>query len=146
STRYNVQLNFAPGELKQPSEHELILTPDRNGESAELNVVFNSSIAPPGSFAEIRELNTKSWKEFWTTGGAIDFSGCIDPRAKELERRVVLSQYLTAIQCNGFYPPQETGLTMNSWYGKFHIEMHIWHATHYGMWNRLEELKRSMYW
>jgi hypothetical protein len=146
STRYNVQLNFTPGELKQPSEHELIVTPDRNGESAELNVVFNSSMAPRGSFAEIRELNAKSWKEFWTTGGAIDFSGCIDPRAKELERRVVLSQYVTAIQCNGFYPPQETGLTMNSWYGKFHIEMHIWHAAHYGMWNRPEELKRSMYW
>ncbi len=23
---------------------------------------------------------------------------------------------------------QETGLTFNSWYGKFHIEMHWWHA------------------
>jgi hypothetical protein len=33
-----------------------------------------------------------------------------DKRAIELERRVVLSQYLTAIQCSGSMPPQETGL------------------------------------
>jgi len=28
------------------------------------------------------------------------------------------AQYLTAIQCSGTTPPQETGLTCNSWYGK----------------------------
>src|SRR5207237_821739 len=63
------------------------------------------------------------WKNFWLTGSAVDFSGSKDPRAKELERRIVLSQYLTAIQCSGSTPPQETGLTTNSWYGKFHLEM-----------------------
>ena len=41
------------------------------------------------------------WKKFWTNGAAVDFSGSKDPRANELERRVVLSQYLTAIQCSG---------------------------------------------
>ena len=51
-------------------------------------------------------------------------AGSSDCRAAELERRIVLSQYLTAIQCAGSMPPQETGLTVNSWYGKFHLEMH----------------------
>ncbi len=55
-------------------------------------------------------------------GGAIDLSGSTGPRAQESERRIVLSQYLTAIQCSGNTPPQETGLTCNSWYGKFHLE------------------------
>ena len=32
---------------------------------------------------------------FWEVGGVVDFSECTDPRAKELERRTVLSQYLT---------------------------------------------------
>ncbi len=62
----------------------------------------------------------------------------------ELERRIVLSQYLTAIQCSGMYPPQETGLTYNSWEGKFHLEMHWWHEAQFALWNRLPLLERSL--
>jgi hypothetical protein len=56
----------------------------------------------------------------------------------------VLSQYLTAIQCAGRRPPQETGLTFNSWHGKFHLEMHWWHAVHFALWGRLPLLERSL--
>lgn len=86
------------------------------------------------------------WRRFWTEGGAVELAGSKDPRAPELERRVVLSQYLTAIQCAGSKPPQETGLTVNSWYGKFHLEMHWWHAAHFVLWNRLALLERSLGW
>lgn len=86
------------------------------------------------------------WEKFWSTGGVIDFSNSTDKRAQELERRVVLSQYLTAIQCSGSMPPQETGLTTNSWYGKFHLEMHWWHAAHFPLWNRASMLERSLGW
>jgi protein-glucosylgalactosylhydroxylysine glucosidase len=37
-------------------------------------------------------------------------------------------------------------LTMNSWYGKFHLEMHWWHATHFALWNRASLLEKSMGW
>jgi len=86
------------------------------------------------------------WKRFWSTGGAVEFAESGEPRAAELERRVVLSQYLTAIQCAGSMPPQETGLTVNSWYGKFHLEMHWWHAAHFALWNRLPLLEKSLGW
>ncbi len=43
-------------------------------------------------------------------------------------------------------PPAETGLTCNSWYGKFHLEMHPWHAAHFPLWGRPELLERSMDW
>ena len=59
---------------------------------------------------------------------------------------MVLSQYLTAIQCAGSAPPQETGLTCNSWYGKFHLEMHWWHAAHFALWGRTPLLERSLGW
>ncbi|MBN1125557.1 MAG: hypothetical protein JXA82_11150 [Sedimentisphaerales bacterium] len=98
------------------------------------------------NFDKIRNLAARHWHRFWTTGGAIDFSQCTDPRASELERRIVLSQYLTAIQCAGSSPPQETGLVCNSWYGKFHLEMHWWHAVHFALWDRLELLERSLPW
>ena len=47
---------------------------------------------------------------------------------KELNRRLVLSLYLLKINSLGTYPPQETGLTFNSWNSKFHLEMHPWHS------------------
>ncbi len=102
----------------------------------------NSPLAPDAVFAASRE----AWQRHWTSGGALDLSECRDPRAAELERRVVLSQYLTAIQCAGSLPPQETGLTCNSWYGKFHLEMHWWHAAHFTLWGRAEKLERSLAW
>lgn len=96
--------------------------------------------------AKLSTESTNSWRNFWLTGAAVDFSGSKDPRAKELERRVVLSQYLTAIQCSGSRPPQETGLTTNSWYGKYHLEMHWWHGAQFALWNRFPLLDRSLDW
>jgi len=90
--------------------------------------------------------SARYWNRFWSTGGAVDLADSSDRRAEELERRVVLSQYLTAIQCSGNQPPQETGLTVNSWYGKFHLEMHWWHAAHFAHWNRLPLFERSLGW
>jgi hypothetical protein len=86
------------------------------------------------------------WSSYWQNGAMVDFQGSKDPRANELERRVVLSQYLTAVNGAGLYPPQEEGLFSNSWSGKFHLEMHAWHAAHFAAWGRGELLERSMPW
>lgn len=86
------------------------------------------------------------WANYWNTGGIIDFGHVKDPRARELERRVVLSQYLMGAQECGPQPPQETGLTYNSWYGKFHLEMTWWHLTHYALWGRAKLLDRPLTW
>ncbi|MEZ0244798.1 MAG: hypothetical protein ACAH11_15600, partial [Sphingomonas sp.] len=96
----------------------------------------------PASVAKV----TQRWRDFWTKGGAIDFSGSTDPRAPELERRVVLSQYLSAINEAGELPPQEEGLFSNSWNGKFHLEVHPLHSAHWALWNRPELLERSLAW
>lgn len=89
---------------------------------------------------------TGHWRAYWQHGGMIDFSGTADPRAAELERRIVLSQYLTAINAAGTVPPQEEGLFSNSWNGKFHLEMHPWHAAHFALWGRPALLARSLDW
>jgi hypothetical protein len=105
-----------------------------------------SSGAPLPTVRSAMGASERGWSGFWQSGGAVDLDGSKDPRAKELERRIVLSQYLTAIQCAGSAPPQETGLTCNSWYGKFHLEMHWWHAAHFALWGREELLERSLPW
>jgi hypothetical protein len=116
----------------------------------ELRAIFEFSAKPiagtPPKVGQVQGESILFWDRFWKNGAAIDFSGSSDKRAAELERRVVLSQYLTAIQCSGSLPPQETGLTCNSWYGKFHLEMHWWHAAHFPMWNRAGFLERSLAW
>jgi len=58
----------------------------------------------------------------------------------------VLSQYLMALNAAGEVPPQEEGLFSNSWNGKFHLEMHPWHAAHFALWNRPDYLERSLPW
>ncbi|MFT4089107.1 MAG: hypothetical protein QM645_00150 [Asticcacaulis sp.] len=86
------------------------------------------------------------WRDYWVTGGVIDFTGSTDARAHELERRVVLSQYLMKVNGSGALPPQEEGLYSVSWAGKFHLEMHMWHAAHFAQWQRPELLERSLDW
>ena len=116
-------------------------------------LAFTVDYAPAGTMLPDSETvdavalqSQEHWRRFWENGAAVDFSLCTDPRAKELERRVVLSQYLMAIQCAAGEPPQETGLTYNSWFGKFHLEMHWWHQVHFALWNRAEMLKPSLEW
>ncbi|MDY3919679.1 MAG: glycoside hydrolase family 65 [Candidatus Limivivens sp.] len=95
-----------------------------------------------GTVSESRER----WAHFWDTCGVMDLHESEDPRAAELERRIVLSQYLLALQSLGSVPPQETGLTCNSWYGKFHLEMYPWHCAWAPLWNKPGMLKGSLNW
>lgn len=147
STRYFTNVSLNNGELKQTSSHEFLISSSQNSEWMDIGVVFSRDKKPYDiDFDEVARYNNEHWKNFWMGGGVIDFSKCTDPRATELERRVVLSQYLTKIQCSGTLPPQETGLTMNSWYGKYHLEMHWWHGVHFALWNRASLLNRSLEW
>lgn len=98
------------------------------------------------SAVETAEASAKYWGDFWNKGGVVDFSHCTDPRAKELERRVVLSQYLLAAQCAAPTPPQETGLTYNSWFGKFHLEMIWWHQAQFALYGHEDLLARTLPW
>jgi hypothetical protein len=89
------------------------------------------------SVAEIFAETASHWANFWETGGAIDLSGSKDPRWMELERRIVLSQYLTAVQSAGSYPPAESGLmSIDRWGSQFHMEMVWWHLAHFALWDR----------
>jgi hypothetical protein len=99
----------------------------------------------PGAEEALR-ASAEHWKKFWEEGAAVELAGSTDPRAPELERRIVMSQFLTALHCAGSSPPQETGLICNSWNGKFHLEMHWWHSAHFAFWNRLPLLERSLAW
>jgi hypothetical protein len=129
------------------ADHSFEISPSGKVGEICLNIEFREVLAElnPDPFELTMNKNNKSWEQFWGSGGAVDLSESTDPRWKELERRIVLSQYLTAIQSRQQYPPQETGLTCDSlWHGKFHLEMHWWHSVHFALWGRLEYLENTL--
>lgn len=95
---------------------------------------------------ECEQSSSCKWQDFWEKGAFISFEGSTDPRAQELERRIVLSLYNSAINSCTSMPPQETGLTINSWYGKAHLEMYLWHLAYLPLWGRCDLLKKSLSW
>ena len=97
-------------------------------------------------YDQYHKATLRHWSHWWKQSAIVDFSACTDPRAKELERRVVLSQYLTQINCANNMPPQETGLTYNSWFGRPHLEMTWWHAVDFSLWNRPEVIEQMLKW
>lgn len=151
TTRYFIILTWqGKATLKETTRHTFAIVPQSNTIclSAEFKKDLGevAQLAHETDFSDVELLASQHWERFWNEGAAVDFSHCKDARAKELERRVVLSQYLLAIQSAGQTPPQETGLTMNSWFGKFHLEMILWHQAWLPLWGHESLLTRTLNW
>lgn len=148
ATRYYVDASVdRPAKIESIGPHHLRVLPSEPTQSMTLLVAFSEQKTPAlPSAEEARAAVARHWHGYWQDGGVIDLSRSTDPRAHELERRIVLSQYLMALNAAGTLPPQEEGLFSNSWNGKFHLEMHPWHAAHFAIWGRTKLLERSMPW
>lgn len=147
STAYYVKITWNGAEAPQMNGRNVVtITPI--ADDWDFTATFSSEIPADENptFAQTAEASAKYWQDFWNNGAAVDFSNCTDPRAKELERRVILSQYLLAIQSAGSTPPQETGLTYNSWFGKFHMEMIWWHQSWLPLYGHADLLNRTLPW
>ncbi len=148
NTRYYVKLQWeGKATLCETAKHHFTLS----GEGDVLAfcaeyTAKNEQKAKPFEFDQYNKDVCRAWPRFWNAGGIVDFSECTDPRAKEIERRVVLSQYLTQINCANTTPPQETGLTYNSWFGRPHLEMTWWHMVDFSLWGRPKTLETILDW
>lgn len=131
-------------QISKNGPHHFDITSE--GEALSLRLIFSEKPAPESipSMTEALHDCQNHWEHFWSQGGFVHIQNGGD-KGRELMRRIILSQYLTAVNCAGTLPPQETGLTMNSWFGKFHMEMHYWHAAHFASWGRPELLERSLW-
>ncbi len=147
STVYYVEITWTgKAKLSQEANNKLKLTP--GADNLKFNVGFyeeRPATVQPDYEACLQSAN-KSWMDYWKTTGVIDFSSCTDERAPRLERRIVLSQFLMRAQEAQNYPPAETGLTYNTWFGKFHLEMLMWHSFQFAQWNKPELLENQLRW
>lgn len=139
-TRYYTSLRWtSPATFQKEgtaSPHRFELSPE-DTESLSFTCLFSKEEQPDLPVTDqLFDESIRGWKAFWESGAALDLSESKDPRWKELERRVVLSQYLMKVNEAGSLPPQESGLVNNGWYGRFHFEMIWWHDVHYALWNR----------
>ncbi|MFT5884108.1 MAG: hypothetical protein ACI9IP_000563 [Arcticibacterium sp.] len=134
--------------IKDARNHEkgVFIQPSYSSKEWTFTWAFNQKVKDlqKASFDVVRNENESAWQSFWNSGGMIDFGKVKDERAKELERRMVLSMYLTRVNCGGKTPPQETGLTFNSWYGKPHMEIFWWHGVHFAQWGKPEILEDQL--
>ena len=92
-----------------PSAHRYILTPQKGTGSISTSIAFSlESLGRIPNYWAVLESSINGWADFWQNGGFIDvYTGSSDKRADELQRRIVLSQYLLRVNEAGDYPPQE---------------------------------------
>ena len=101
----------------------------------------------PATVDDVVDAAAGWWEAFWLHGAAVDFSRCSDPGAvAELERRV----RTVAVPHRGplcrFRTAPGNGPRHQLLGGKFHLEMHWWHAAHFVQWGRPELLRHSLSW
>jgi protein-glucosylgalactosylhydroxylysine glucosidase len=133
--------------LNNTSTNQYLIEPISSSNTWSFTINFSKTkISNIGNYQSLANYNDAYWLKHWNTTGIIDFGSTTDPRAFELERRMVLSLYQTKINCGGNMPPQETGLVQNSWFGKPHLEMAWWHGVHFSLWNKPEVLENHLKW
>jgi hypothetical protein len=148
-TAYHVAIAWqGGGGLVEREPHHYMLSPGAGSRTMEFSVAFAPRSLPDvlPDFQQTQAASAMHWKDHWLRGAMVDFSGSKDPRAAVLEQRIVHSQYLMAAQMAGDTPPQESGLTCNTWYGKHHSEMIWWHSAHFALWGRDRLLEKNLEW
>jgi hypothetical protein len=124
--------------------HQYILQPTA---TSRLSFTINYGLSSNERYDTVDKVPQKThkwWADYWKQGAFVDLvSKKPSANAMELQRRIILSQYLLAINSASKDPPQESGLVNIGWYGKFHLEMYFWNTGYFLRWGR-SSLSRSI--
>ena len=96
-----------------PAAHRYSLLPRSLKKSFSLSVNYSPagtavSVLP---FSTVAQESQQTWEAFWSSSGFVDvFTGSTDPRADELQRRIILSRYLMRVNEAGDTSPQEVSI------------------------------------
>ncbi|KAL5000867.1 Six-hairpin glycosidase-like protein [Aspergillus recurvatus] len=147
-TTYFVSLRWphsSPLLLLQPrnatglTKHQYTLKPRSKTSTLSFSALFSPERSSPALPSTIRHRNSLAWNDYWQIGGFVDLTSSPNPAANEIQRRIILSQYHVRVNSAATaQSPQESGLMNNGWYGKFHMEMVVWHNAHWVTWGRGE--------
>ncbi|OAG04836.1 uncharacterized protein CC84DRAFT_805309 [Paraphaeosphaeria sporulosa] len=117
--------------------HRYTLKPSKKSSSISFTAHFSPDQRTPPLPSTIQKRNKLEWNRYWQEGGFVDLTASSNPNATELQRRIITSQYHVRVNSAAKdQSPQESGLMNNGWYGKFHMEMVIWHNAHWATWGK----------
>lgn len=145
----DTSLSFArdePEDSDTIKAHRYTLSSANNGvhdDKISFTAHYGLALKTPALPTDIHTRNSAGWHQYWEEGGFVDLTASTNPRAHELQRRIILSQYAMRVNSAGTgQPPQESGLVYNGWWGKFHLEMVVWHCAQWATWGRHQYLDR----
>ncbi|KAH8423980.1 uncharacterized protein LDX57_001736 [Aspergillus melleus] len=119
------------------ARHRYSLISTSSSSTLEFTAHFSPAKQVPNLPSSIKRQNSAGWNKYWKEGGFVDLTSSSNPKADELQRRIILSQYHVRVNSAAKgQSPQESGLMNNGWYGKFHMEMVVWHNAHWATWGR----------
>ncbi|KAK2049489.1 hypothetical protein LZ31DRAFT_622651 [Colletotrichum somersetense] len=130
-----------PENSDKATAHRYTLRPSSVSNGSSGFITFTAHFSPkrqdPRPPAVVRKKSVAGWQNYWNEGGFVDATLLSNPNATEPQRRIVLSQYHVRVNSAASgQSPQESGLMNNGWYGKFHMEMVVWHNAHWVTWGR----------
>ncbi|OAK99547.1 hypothetical protein IQ06DRAFT_224328 [Phaeosphaeriaceae sp. SRC1lsM3a] len=126
-------------------EHKYILSSGEDAKTLAFTVTYiRQASNTTFNFGDVQASAKTWWADYWSTGAFVSLPATQNASANELQRRIILSQYLLAVNGAGKDPPQESGLVNNGWYGKFHLEMVFWHLAHWMFWSKWDLYNRSI--
>ncbi|KAF2626099.1 hypothetical protein BU25DRAFT_449453 [Macroventuria anomochaeta] len=127
-------------------EHKYVLKTAQQAETMSFTATYaqHAGNTTCTSVEDVLKTSTAWWADYWSSGAFISLPTVTNSSANELQRRIILSQYLLAVNGAGKDPAQESGLVNNGWYGKFHLEMVFWHLAHWVFWSKWDLYNRSI--
>ena len=130
ATTYSAEVNWedeAHIERISNKTHKYIMKSGKGSSTLTFTVTFTPKATDnPSTFKKVEKKSSKWWRDYWSTGAFVSLPITTNKTAEELQRRIILTQYLLAVNGAGKDPPQESGLVNNGWYGKLHLEMVFW--------------------
>lgn len=91
-----------------PGSNKFVLNPS-DSDTLQLVVAFDATISSQynlPSYDNIVAASKECWSDYWVSGAFIDLSATENANATELQRRIILSQYLVAVNEASHNPPQ----------------------------------------
>ena len=113
-----------------------------SGETDEPEIIPNYSLAAKSAL--------KDFEDFWNTTcfNIIELleNKNHDLLQEELIRKVVISLYLMKTQAMGSLPPSNSGLALDSMYGRINLDMLFWNSAYLALWNLSDRLEPILKW
>ncbi|SJL09046.1 uncharacterized protein ARMOST_12422 [Armillaria ostoyae] len=103
-----------------PDAHRYTILPRDSTSTFRMAVTYGIASPVRTSYEATDVSSRTTWNTFWSRSGFVDvFTESSDPRADELQRRIILSRYLMRVNEAGDTPPQEASRFRTAYRSQF---------------------------